>query len=1292
MCPRRISGISGQERGMTVSNNWNWTEEQLSAICARDCNLLVSAAAGAGKTAVLVERIIRKILDQNNPTDIDRLLVVTFTKAAAAEMRDRISSAIARELNSNPTSRHLNRQLALLNRASITTLHSFCLEVLRQHFYRVNLDPAFRVADDTEAALMRLEALEDVFEAYYEAGNQDFLTLVDAYGGDRNDLFLQEMVLKISEFAASNPWPNRWLKGLAGNYIEAGGEPLGEQPWGKILLEWTGLQLQGCMIKLERALKTANTPGGPAVYTENLEEDRILVNDLLNAVHLSWEKAFMAFSQCQFTKLKRCTDKNIDDSLKSGVQKLRDEVKKTVQDLKTSFFSREPGELAADLHTVAPLVDTLARLVTDFREQYRAAKQSKGLVDFNDLEHLCLEVLLEEAAAPDRMLPSPAAWEIRERFSEILVDEYQDINGVQETILALISRAEPAVPNRFMVGDVKQSIYRFRLAEPSLFLNKYRQYPREQSGTNLGIDLTMNFRSRPEVIAAVNYVFRQIMTARVGEIAYDQKAELVSGALYTAPPDAAPNADGTVEVYLLEKKPAADEDAGNEDARNENIPEAGQSDDSGSGREADNPEELDAVKREARLVAARITRMVCGSPERPQAEFYVYDKSGGYRPVQYRDIVILLRATRNTANTFMEEFRLAGIPAYADLSSGYFEATEVEIVLALLQVIDNPRQDIPLAALLRSPIVGLSAADLASVRLRERSGDFYDAVKRSAQAGESETDGKLAGLLANLERWRTMARQGSLADLIWSLYNETGYYTYVGGMPGGSQRQANLRALYDRARQYEATNFRGLFRFLRFIEKFQETGHDLGAARAIGENENVVRIISIHKSKGLEFPVVFVAGMGKQFNTTDLKQKAVLHKELGLGLPVVDLELRLSYPTIAHAAIGKKMHLELLAEEMRILYVALTRAREKLILVGSVRDLPKSVIRWCEYVNHHTWELPDTELAAARSYLDWLGPALTRHPGGEELRQLAGCTSAPGAVTRDDPSRWSVSILPNTVQFQITAPSSDDQSHLLEHVRKGEPVPGASYPELISSRLSWQYPYQSAVGKPAKAAVTELKRRFAAELAGESAQMAGESAHMAGKPGHRALTSVRPYFLQQETGLSAGERGSAMHLFMQHLDFKNSLNLDTLKQQAAAMVQRELLTLEQAAALDLEAVLKFLASPVGGRLMKAQEVIREVPFTMAIPAGQVFPDMADDFGDRVIVQGVIDCLIDEGDGYVLLDYKTDMVSKGDIERAAADYSGQLNLYVRAVETILQKPVKDKYLYFFSLAQEFRLGS
>lgn len=1260
----------------------SWTDEQNEVINAKGCSLLVSAAAGAGKTAVLVERIIRKITADNNPVDVDRLLVVTFTKAAAAEMRERISAAIVRELNNNPECSHLKRQLALLNRASITTLHSFCLEVLRQYFYRLDLDPVFRVADATEATLLKLETLEELLEELYGSDHSDFITLVDSYGGDRDDSALQDLVLRLYEFSVSNPWPDKWLSKIAANYEVGEGLPLGSLPWAQTILQWAELQLQGCRTKLDRAMGLAASIGGPAPYIDNLKADISLIDSLLNSVNISWENFYKAAGDIFFGNLKRC-GKDVDDTLKDRVKKIRDGVKKTVNGIRDAYFLRPPKELAADLNQVAPLVKTLVELTAEFSQRYTKAKSDKGLVDFSDLEHYALKILLDETAGPGMVAASTAACDLREYFEEVLVDEYQDINEVQETILQLVSKDGTVLPNRFMVGDVKQSIYRFRLADPQLFMEKYRSYPREKGSAERAIDLTKNFRSRGEVVDAVNFVFRQLMTPRVGELIYDEKAELVCGALFPPAGDSLITAAGPTELHILEKQTDIQDtgpDWAESDDENQGQQEAADEGFSGVGAE-----DLNAVQREARFIARRIRQMVNGREELPGPEFSVLDKkAGGYRPVQYNDIVILLRATRSTANTFIEELRLEGVPAYADLDTGYFEATEIETMLALLRVVDNPRQDIPLAGVLRSPIVGLNAQDLASVRLRTATGDYYDAVKKSAQLGETPADLKLRWFLENLEKWRTMARRGPLSELVWRLYNETGFYAYVGGMPGGSQRQANLRALYDRARQYEATTFRGLFRFLRFIEKFRASGSDMGAARSVGEAENVVRVISIHKSKGLEFPVVIAAGLGRQFNTQDLKQKYLFHKELGLGLPVVDLNIRLSYPTIAQGAIIRRLHMEMLAEEMRVLYVAVTRAREKLILVGSVKDIPKHARLWCDNSAHPHWPLPDADLAGAQCFLDWISPAVARHKEGEPLRQLANVEAQPAAVTAADTSSWQVNFWgPSGDELQAPEKQTDE-SEFIDLVRNLAPVNIAPVSGNLEDLLNWQYPQLAAVGKPAKASVTELKHIFSPRSEeGFETEMAPEL-----RPTYSS-SALRPQFLMNVTGLSPSERGSAMHLVMQHLDPRCEHTDTGVAEKLREMVAREILTSSQAQSIDIQAITGFYKSPLGKKLRDAPDVRQELPFTMVIPASRIYSEITGE--ENILVQGVIDCLIEEDNGFVIIDYKTDRVTAGQENEILQRYSGQLDLYALAVETILQKPVREKYLYLFSLGREVKCG-
>jgi ATP-dependent helicase/nuclease subunit A len=1291
--------------------------------------------------------------------------VLTFTTAAAAEMRETVGKAIGQKLNQHPGSRHLHRQLTLLNRAAITTIHSFCLEVLKQYYYRLNLDPVFRVTDDTEAALLRMEALEEILEESYSAGEEDFLSLVDAYGGDRDDTRLQEMVLKLYEFASGNPWPEQWLQAM-GEAYRPQGQALDELAWGKSVLAWVELRLLGLQNKLERALILAAKPAGPEVYISTLREDLVLVGELVKSTSC-WSALEKAFTRQQFSNLKQCRDINVDDNLKERVKKIRDEVKKKATGIKAELFERPEEELLADLEQMAPLIDQLIGLVSRFSRRYSQLKKAKGLVDFSDLEHYCLAILSAEQEQDQDQeqeqgdgdgdadsqsnqiqgnnLPSAVALELREHYAEVLVDEYQDTNGVQEAILQLVSRQGSPQPNLFMVGDVKQSIYRFRLAEPALFMAKYQSYPREAGGSEQGVDLAKNFRSRQQVVEGVNFIFRQLMTPRVGELVYDHNAELVCGAQFPQGSAGMITGGGAIELHILEKAPkensadnaednsaestegwAAQEPAWGEGDSKEGDP--GSSDasvEAAANAEQDNPEELDAIQREARLVAARIRQLVLGTGEGRGPEFNVLDKqTGSYRPVRFRDIVILMRATRGTANTYLEEFRQAGIPGYADLGTGYFAATEVETMMSLLKVIDNPRQDIPLTAVLRSAIVGLNGEELAQVRLGDLKGDFYAAVCQgaklksahemsagvtpegvtlgevAAEAGLAPEGGlapavtaKLRKFLQHLECWRTMARQGSLADLVWRLYTDTGYYAYVGAMPGGAQRQANLRALYDRARQYEATSFRGLFRFLRFIEKFQQQGSDLGTARALGENEDVVRIMSIHKSKGLEFPVVIVTGMGKQFNLTDLKKTTLLHKELGLGLPFVNIELKLSYPSLAQLAIKKRLELELLAEEMRILYVAMTRAKEKLILVGSVQAVPKCAVRWCEQITHQPWNLPDPDLAEAKTFLDWVAPAVARHQDGLQLRLLAGIEGtevlAPGPISQH-PSCWQVFSWQAEDCRAATAEGKVGQDSMLGRIAAGLPLelPEQLAEELrmIDSRLSWKYPWADVVGKPVKATVTELKRSFSPleeEQEGNPLVFNAITQEAPKVKTRRSKLISRPRFLQERSGLSPTEKGSAMHMVMQHINFQADLSLQGIREQVARLELAELLTAEQAATIDIAAIASFFTSPLGQRVIGNTAVQRELPFTIALPEEQVYPELPTGGQEKILVQGVIDALIDEGDGLVLIDYKTDYVGEKGLDQLVENYRGQLNLYAYALEAILGRPVKEKHLYLFA---------
>jgi ATP-dependent helicase/nuclease subunit A len=1313
-----------------------WTKEQLMAINTRGSNLLVSAAAGTGKTAVLVARIISLISNEQHPVDIDRLLVVTFTNAAAAEIRSRINEAINDKLSENPHSRHLRRQSNLLNRSSISTLHSFCLNVLRQYFHRVGLDPAVRVADEDEAALLRTAACDELFERCYDSrDNTAFTMLVDCYGGARDDSALQDMVLRLYDFARSTPDPQGWLHSAAAAFCLSPRTGMEDLPWAGILKQFIACELGAVLQMIKSAMHLSSRPGGPAAYLETLQNDLGQVQRLEHYCNCQWEELQEAFGNLTFAPLSR-VGKEVDEELKNQVRTLREKARKKMTGLASTFFSRSPAEYLAEINLIAPLIKELAQLVLDFEEIYRQAKSSRGLVDFSDLEHYALQILGLPCAGTGRLTPSDIALEFREQFVEVLIDEYQDINAVQEAILMLVSRQGEAMPNLFMVGDVKQSIYRFRLAEPGLFLAKQKSYisltgdrfkenemscsetclpvcrlpapVARQAGAGTGrraphrqgvqagkvISLTRNFRSQKNVIDGVNYIFRQIMTPGAGEIAYDGEAELIYGADFLREGKVRLLED-TVELHLLHH--------GQDMSPSEEAPA-----EDGEDRSEESFEELEVQQVEARFIAMRIREMVKKSRQE-------------YLHLAYRDIVVLMRSTIEAAGIFLEEFGKMGVPAYAEASGGYFQATEMKTILSLLTVIDNPRQDIPLAGVLRSALVGASAEELAQIRLCQKDGDFFDAVVAAAKENPGRLPAKLTAFLTQLDHWRTMSRRGRLPDLIWDIYRQTGYYDYAGGLPGGAQRQANLRALHDRACQYEATTFRGLFRFLKFIERLAQHNRDLGMARALGENENVVRIMSIHKSKGLEFPVVFIAGLGRQFNFQDLNKNVLLHRDLGLGPQLVDINARVSYPTLPKLAVKARLKLETLAEELRILYVAMTRAQEKLILVGSVRDLEKAAEKWCSVLEIKEQQLPDSQLTAARTFLDWLGAALARHRDGEPLRRAAGCNF--GLNVLNDDSRWQVSLregadaalsLPvrctstcaGTADRQtgVAGRMNPDVRRLLEKVQRLEPVAvGREETNQVKQRLSWSYPFAAYSGKPAKMAVTAAKRLFDLLPYEEDPAIIVGQTQDRSSPG-----SLRPLFLQAGQGLSAAERGRAMHLVMQHLDFQKSLTESGIRDQIAAMQLQELLTFEQAGSINVKSILGFLKSPLGERVLAAKEVRREIPFTLALPAHEVYPSLEEELsggrskptpesvdgspfsgipaGGSVVLQGMIDCLADEGDGLVIIDFKSDYVKPGDwqgLQQLAAFYRGQLNLYGRAAGVILNRPVKEKYLYFFS---------
>lgn len=1179
-----------------------WSEKQLEAIETRDKNILVAAAAGSGKTSVLVERIIRRLTDEHAPLTIDRLLVVTFTNAAASEMRERIGSAL-REASQSAGRQHLRRQLLLLPSASISTMHAFCQSLIRRYIHLLPIDPKFRVAKETELFLLEQEAMERLLLAKYESQDERFLALVDAYSGDDSDAPLATLVAQLYHFSCSQPWQTRWLAKL-GTSLDV--QSLDGSRFTEILQKRIVIELSGAsdMAKEAYALIDENDGDALPYATVILSEAEQLEHALAVAQEGTWREVADAVAAIDFVRWP--SKKWEDRELKELLQAMRDKWKKVVGDITNRYFFATEAEFAEDMCAMAPLMKELGALTIAYCEAYRAVKAEHGVLDFNDLEHYCLALLSEEDENGD-IRPSEIARELRQAYGEIMVDEYQDTNGVQEAIVQML--ANPDRPNLFFVGDVKQSIYRFRLAEPELFLDKYHRYPSE--ATNHRIDLSQNFRSRIGVLSAVNDVFGALMQEDVTEIGYGEAERLNEGLVYPPHPNAF---DHVTECHLL----SADEtDDGN----------------------------MTSFEREAVWIARYIKDLLAQGK-------VVYDKEiKGYRPLAKRDIVILLRSVRRASGTLLDALRVEGIGGYAEEDSGYFETVEIRVILALMNVIDNPHQDIPLAAVLRAPFVGMTEEELSNVRLAGE-GDLYDAL---VVAGETMTKAK--DFLVQLDKWRTAARGRSVPELIWQLYRDTGYYDYVGGMKEGIVRQANLEMLYDRAKKFEETDTCGLFRFLRFIEKMLENGEDFGVAKTGGENEDIVRIMSVHKSKGLEFPVVIVAGIGKQFNMKDTQAPVLLHKSLGIGPYRVMAQDRYRYPTLARLAIAQQTVAENHAEELRVLYVAMTRAREKLVMVGSVKDIGASREKWTMLARRD--ELSKAAIIGARSWLDWLAPVLAKYPSGTALRtELIDGDMA----YRIPEGQWLIEH--HCISREQTEEGKQERAELLSRIKRMEPVDVGDVTDL-DERLLWQYPNRSAVNLPAKLSVTEIKRRFAEREERATVPFV--------KPSD---TYEKPRFLQTKKRLGAAEYGTMMHTVMQMIDLGGDLTAGGIKAQVDALAKRELIPADLAEEVDCEAVATFFDLPLGKRMRGSKDIRRELPFGILIPAKEYYPEAEGE--ETIFVQGVADVLFMTETGWTLIDYKTDRGA--DAETLKHRYRIQIDLYRRAIEQLTGVPVTNSYLY------------
>ncbi len=1175
-----------------------WTKDQQTAIENRGGTLLVSAAAGSGKTAVLVERVLTRLTDSNDPVDIDRLLLVTFTNAAAAEMRERIGAALAQAVARNPQDTRLRRQLFLVHRAKITTVHALCLSLAREQAAALGIAPDFRLMDAQEGKILRAEVLEEVMDAAYERGDAGFFALCDLLTAGRDDKKLGDVILSTYEKIQAHPDPRAFLETVRQG-LHADGM---DTPHAAVLLTQARAAAEHGAAFLHMAVDAVTGIDELYdTYLPALTSDLHQAERLLDALHGGdWDACVEAAQSITFDRLKAAR-KFEDKAFLEEIKALREEWKTVAKTIREKWLTVTAEEAAYDRTLTAPALSALIDMVNAFEQAFSDAKRARNAADFNDLEHFAVCLLYDGGE------PSALARALSQQYAEIAVDEYQDTNAVQDAIFRALSQEEH---NLFLVGDVKQSIYGFRLADPSIFLQKYHAFAdadEVQDDAPRRVVLGQNFRSRAAVLDACNYLFSAVMGETVGDLQYTDREALHLGMDY---PDAG-HARYKTEVLLLDA--------------------------AGLGEDEDAP---DKTSLEARLVASRIRALL-------DEGFPVLDKeTGALRPVTPGDIVILLRSPGPRAQVFIAALEQAGLTANAEERGGLLGTAEVGTMVSLLAVIDNPRQDVDLIGVLRSPLFGFTEQELADIRLTDRRISFYDALV--ASRGQFD---KVELFLQQLDDLRTFACDQPVYRLLWEIYDRTGALGLYGALPNGAQRQSNLLAFFERARAFESQGYRGLFAFVRLLRGMQETGEDFQTVGA-EVTGGAVRILSIHKSKGLEFPVVIVAGCAGQFNEIDLREPVLVHKELGFGSKCRDLERGVQYDTVERTAVAVQQRREMVSEELRVLYVALTRAREKLIITAASGTLEKSLQKWAQWAALD--QLPQYAMGAVRASLAWIVAPLLRHPSSRALRETYGLEVPEHGTDCDAfilrvfrPDEVAEPALPEVLRFA----EADTQGYTVQ--------PYLQYPNAFLSEL------------PSKLTATGLGRGYRADEAAEQTP-----------PPRREVKLRAPLFEQGQRRLTPAEVGTAHHLFMQFCSFDAAAAPGGVERERQRLEEARLLSPEQAAAIDPRKIEAFFASDLYRGLMSAYPVRREFKFSVLVPAAQYFPVAAQAPEERVLLQGVIDCLIDTPEGFVILDFKTDRVTEDGISARAAQYRAQMQAYMLAVREIFARPVCRCVLYFF----------
>lgn len=1181
-----------------------WTDAQQSAIDSRGENLLVSAAAGSGKTAVLVQRIIDIVL--NEKVDVQNLLIVTFTNAAAAEMKDRIQKMLMQRMLDNPQESHyLTKQIQNLPRASISTMHSFCIDILRRNFHMLDLDPSFKIANNALVSIMKTQAMESLFDEAYDSDDALFLSLVDSYGGTKDDKKLSDLIDKVYNFIQSQPYPLKWLENEAESFNISSFDELSTSKWMQVIKDDIRIKLDAAYDAGKKAIELCKLDGGPIRYLEAIEDDLCIINDLKSKLEGSFADFIKAIAEVKHSKLATISKKmkeELDVALVDEVKAIRDtDIKASgIKAIQKSIKNISQGFQLEDIKNLYPLMKALYKTVARYDELYTEMKLANSVLDFSDLEHYALRLLENEAVRED----------LRAKYTYIFFDEYQDSNIVQETIISAIKRED----NLFLVGDVKQSIYRFRLADPTLFIDKYHSYAKADDRPNKRIDLSNNFRSRPAILEFINDIFSAIMNEDLGEVAYDDSAKLIPGMDF-------PVEKNKVELVVLENHRLEEDDELAEDA------------------DMDNPE------LEAMYVSSRIKELLGKEHYNPKAK--------EFQKITYRDIVILMRSPKSSIAAFEKVLKDDRIPCYVDYSASYYDVLEVKLFIDLLKIIDNIEQDEALLAVMNSSIGGFSLDEIIEIRVAYKRGAIYQALLSYMADNDNELSIKIKAFLDRIKTYRFKEKLQRLDEFLWYLMNDTGYYSDLAAMPGGQMRQENLKALLDKASEFQSNTTNGLFNFLHYIDKLLKDKGDTQEAKALSESEDRVRIMSIHKSKGLEFPVVFVCGLSKGFNKADFKQDIMLHNSLGIGPKYVDLDKNVYRESLPKTAIKIQSNKEMLSEELRILYVALTRAVDTLIMVGSVKDIEKLATKASKSTS-------TSYLLSQSNYLSWMLIALYKHKDASALREYGV-----REVIEDDTSYKSSFKLSLVAKYDLLKLSQREREDIdnMEAILRDYKADSSENlnPEVISvinSRFSYEYPYKEQTMQVSKTSATMLAKSV---LDASKISVAIQS---------------MPRFMQKVKTFSASQRGTLMHFAMQNINLNQVSSPSEIEDQLDMMHVNELLTSEERASLDSEMLYEFFCSELGKRMRRSKNVIRENSFMLK--------------KDEVLVSGVIDSYFEEDGEWVLIDYKTDYLGIGSKKDKAEMYRPQLELYKEALESSTDKAVKEAYIYLFDIQEAVRV--